>query len=176
MSGFAMKTAGCFPPACGAMKWCGAVLFAGRFRSTERQDLPQLCRGRCSERATSSAPVEIQILDDAAGLLTGVAQACEDTIDELTPGAVEIQGFLRYTNASTWSVPDPFVSLGHNTPDDGAWLGGAGPNGSARACDHLRPASAVTGRLKSFHLWLSGAGAPPGVFLSADHCHHCRFN
>ena len=47
-----------------------------------------------SRAMTSSAPVEIQILDDAAGLITGVAQACEDTIDELTLGAVEIQGFF----------------------------------------------------------------------------------
>ena len=86
-----------------------------------------------------------------AGLVTGVAQACEDTIDELTLGAVEIQGFFAI-HQCVYSLFQSIVSLGHSTPDDGACLGAPGQMAAQGACNHLRPASAVTGRLKSFRL------------------------
>jgi hypothetical protein len=77
-----------------SFKFLGVLLRFHYCSSAEGQDLP-LCRGRRSERTTSSAPPErVQILDNAAGVFVWITQPRQHAIDEPELGTVEIQFLL----------------------------------------------------------------------------------
>jgi hypothetical protein len=61
------------------LQFLGVLLRLHYCSSAERQNLPRACRGRCRKRTTSSAPIKIQILDNAAG--AGVAASMIGSCD-----------------------------------------------------------------------------------------------
>ena len=69
--------AGLLPPL-PLLQFLGVLLRLHCCSSTERQDLTRAYRGCCGERTTRSPPPErVQVFDNAAGILVGVAQASQ---------------------------------------------------------------------------------------------------